>query len=106
MDGVNGAAVQGTDEDVLDKNYHRAKVTVVGSNHVFRLSGAEKGMSYCLPRVVGLTVAADWLLTGTVSADEALQRGLVSELVDDEGCSIGRSSWRPLSRCTRRSPLR
>jgi enoyl-CoA hydratase len=48
------------------------------------LSGAEMGMSYYLPRVVGLSVAADWMLTGrTVSADEALQRGLVSELIDD-----------------------
>jgi enoyl-CoA hydratase/carnithine racemase len=49
------------------------------------LSGAEMGMSYYLPRVVGLSVAADWMLTGrTVSAEEAYGRGLVSELVDDE----------------------
>jgi enoyl-CoA hydratase/carnithine racemase len=49
------------------------------------LSGAEMGMSYFLPRVVGLSVAADWMLSGrTVSADEAYQRGLVSELVGDE----------------------
>jgi enoyl-CoA hydratase/carnithine racemase len=49
------------------------------------LSGAEMGMSYYLPRIVGLTVAADWMLTGrNVPADEAFQRGLVSELVDDE----------------------
>jgi enoyl-CoA hydratase/carnithine racemase len=49
------------------------------------LSGAEMGMSYFLPRVVGLSVAADWMLTGrTVSADEADRRGLVSELVDGE----------------------
>ena len=49
------------------------------------LSGAEMGMSYYLPRIVGLSVAADWMLTGrTVSADEAFQRGLVRELVDDE----------------------
>ncbi|HXY94710.1 MAG TPA: enoyl-CoA hydratase-related protein [Acidimicrobiia bacterium] len=49
------------------------------------LSGAEMGMSYFLPRIVGLSVAADWMLTGrTVSADEAYRRGLVSELVDDE----------------------
>ena len=42
-------------------------------------------MSYYLPRVVGLTVAADWMLTGrTVSAEEAFQRGLVSDLVADE----------------------
>jgi enoyl-CoA hydratase/carnithine racemase len=49
------------------------------------LSGAEMGMSYYLPRIVGLSLAADWMLTGrTVSAAEAHQRGLVSELVDDD----------------------
>jgi enoyl-CoA hydratase len=49
------------------------------------LSGAEMGMSYFLPRIVGLSVAADWMLTGrTVSADEAYRCGLVSELVPDE----------------------
>lgn len=48
------------------------------------LSGAEMGMSYFLPRIVGLSVAADWMLTGrTVDAEEACARGLVSELVDD-----------------------
>jgi enoyl-CoA hydratase/carnithine racemase len=49
------------------------------------LSGAEMGMSYFLPRIVGLSVAADWMLTGrTVSAEEASRTGLVSELVDDD----------------------
>jgi enoyl-CoA hydratase/carnithine racemase len=49
------------------------------------LSGAEMGMSYFLPRIVGASVAADWMLTGrTVTAEEADRRGLVSELVDDE----------------------
>ena len=49
------------------------------------LSGAEMGMSYYLPRIVGLSVAADWMLTGrTVSSDEAYQRGLVSELLADD----------------------
>jgi enoyl-CoA hydratase len=49
------------------------------------LSGAEMGMSYHLPRIVGTSVAADWMLTGrTVSADEAYRRGLVSELVEAE----------------------
>ena len=49
------------------------------------LSGAEMGMSYFLPRIVGLSVAADWMLTGrTVAAEEADRRGLVSELVDGE----------------------
>src|ERR1700738_1696337 len=49
------------------------------------LSGAEMGMSYHLPRIVGTSVAADWMLTGrTVSAEEADQRGLVSPLVAAE----------------------
>jgi enoyl-CoA hydratase/carnithine racemase len=49
------------------------------------LSGAEMGMSYHLPRIVGTSVAADWMLTGrTVTAEEAFDRGLVSELVDDD----------------------
>lgn len=49
------------------------------------LSGAEMGMSYHLPRIVGAGVAADWMLTGrTVSAEEADRRGLVSRLVEPE----------------------
>ncbi len=49
------------------------------------LSGAEMGMSYFLPRIVGTSVAADWMLTGrSVSAEEADRRGLVSELVQPE----------------------
>jgi enoyl-CoA hydratase/carnithine racemase len=49
------------------------------------LSGAEMGMSYYLPRIVGLSVAADWMLTGrTVPADEAYRCRLVSELVEDD----------------------
>lgn len=47
------------------------------------LSGAEMGMSYHLPRIVGTSVAADWMLTGrTVTAQEADRRGLVSEVVE------------------------
>jgi enoyl-CoA hydratase len=46
------------------------------------LSGAEMGMSYHLPRIVGPSVAADWMLTGrTVEAEEADRRGLVSEVL-------------------------
>ncbi|MGH8995433.1 MAG: enoyl-CoA hydratase/isomerase family protein [Acidimicrobiales bacterium] len=56
------------------------------------LSGAEMGISYLLPRVVGLSAAADWMLTGrTVSAQEANRRGLVSELVDGEHL-VGRAT--------------
>lgn len=47
------------------------------------LSGAEMGMSYHLPRIVGTSVAADWMLTGRmVSAEEADRRGLVSEVAE------------------------
>ncbi|MCV7299325.1 enoyl-CoA hydratase/isomerase family protein [Mycobacterium barrassiae] len=49
------------------------------------LSGAEMGMSYHLPRIVGTSVAADWMITGrTVSAIEADRRGLVSELTEPD----------------------
>lgn len=49
------------------------------------LSGAEMGMSYHLPRIVGTSVAADWMLTGrTVTADEADRRGLVSQVVEPD----------------------
>jgi len=49
------------------------------------LSGAEMGMSYFLPRIVGASVAADWMLTGrTVTAGEADRRGLVSEVTEPE----------------------
>jgi enoyl-CoA hydratase/carnithine racemase len=49
------------------------------------LSGAEMGMSYHLPRIVGTSVAADWMLTGrTVSSTEADRRGLVSEIVEPD----------------------
>ena len=50
------------------------------------LSGAEMGMSYFLPRIVGTSVAAEWMLTGrTVAAEEADRRGLVSQLVEPDG---------------------
>ena len=49
------------------------------------LSGAEMGMSYHLPRIVGTSVAADWMLSGrTVSAEEADRRGLVNQLVEPD----------------------
>ncbi len=49
------------------------------------LSGAEMGMSYHLPRIVGSSVAADWMLTGRmVSSEEADRRGLVSEIVEPD----------------------
>jgi enoyl-CoA hydratase/carnithine racemase len=49
------------------------------------LSGAEMGMSYHLPRIVGTSVAADWMLSGrTVTAEEADRRGLVSQVYEPD----------------------
>ncbi|MEO0606776.1 MAG: enoyl-CoA hydratase-related protein [Pseudomonadota bacterium] len=49
------------------------------------LTGADMGSSYFLPRIVGLSMASELLLTGRfVHADEALRIGLVSHLVDED----------------------
>jgi enoyl-CoA hydratase len=83
---VNGPAVGGGLALCLASDVRICAASASFGNAAIHLglSGAEMGMSYYLPRVVGLTVAADWMLTGrTVSAGEALERGLVSELVDD-----------------------
>jgi enoyl-CoA hydratase len=54
------------------------------------LSGGEMGMSYHLPRIVGTSVAADWMLTGrTVPAVEADRRGLVSGLLEPDRLMAG-----------------
>lgn len=49
------------------------------------LSGGDVGMSYLLPRLVGLGQASEILLTGRfVAADEALRIGLVNHVVEPE----------------------
>jgi enoyl-CoA hydratase len=91
---VNGPAVGGGLALCLASDVRICAASASFGNAAINLglSGAEMGMSYYLPRVVGLTVAADWMLTGrTVTADEALQRGLVSELVED-GMLLHRAS--------------
>jgi enoyl-CoA hydratase/carnithine racemase len=83
---VNGPAVGGGLALCLgaDVRICSASASFGNAAILIGLSGAEMGLSYHLPRIVGTSVAADWMLTGrTVSAQEAHQRGLVSELVDD-----------------------
>jgi len=49
------------------------------------LSGADMGASYLLPRIVGLGIATEILMTGErVYADRCAQIGLANTLVDDE----------------------
>ncbi|HEY2663958.1 MAG TPA: enoyl-CoA hydratase/isomerase family protein [Candidatus Binataceae bacterium] len=49
------------------------------------LSACDVGVSYFLPRLVGMSVASELLLTGRfINAQRALATGLVSELVPDE----------------------
>jgi enoyl-CoA hydratase/carnithine racemase len=49
------------------------------------LGGCDMGSSYFLPRLVGASVAAEYILTGKfMHADKALQCGLVSEVVAED----------------------
>lgn len=49
------------------------------------LSACDIGVSYFLPRLVGASVAAEFLLTGDfITAERALQTGLVSRMVPDD----------------------
>ncbi|MEV5831643.1 enoyl-CoA hydratase-related protein [Spirillospora sp. NPDC052242] len=60
---------------------------IIGAPNI-GLSAGECGISYFLPRLVGLGRAADIMLTNRhVDAGEALEIGLVSRLVDDDELS-------------------
>jgi enoyl-CoA hydratase len=84
---VNGPCVGGGFALCLASDIRICATTATFGNGaiLLGLSGAEMGMSYHLPRIVGTSVAADWMLTGrAVSAAEADSRGLVSELVEPD----------------------
>lgn len=50
------------------------------------LGGCDIGTSYFLPRLVGVSVASELILTGRfIGAQRALAVGLVSEVVDEDG---------------------
>jgi enoyl-CoA hydratase/carnithine racemase len=84
---VNGPAVGGGLALVLAADVRIGAQSSSFGNAAIRigLSGAEMGMSYHLPRVVGTSVAADWMLTGrTVPSEEAFHAGLLSAVLDDD----------------------
>ena len=84
---VNGPCVGGGFALCLGADLRLCSTSATFANAaiLLGLSGAEMGMSYHLPRIVGTSVAADWMLSGRqVSAEEADRRGLVSELVEPD----------------------
>jgi enoyl-CoA hydratase len=84
---VNGPCVGGGFALCLAADIRLCSTTASFGNAaiLLGLSGGEMGMSYHLPRIVGTSVAADWMMSGrTVTAEEADRRGLVSQLVEPD----------------------
>lgn len=80
---INGVAagIGATLPLVMDRRF-----AVEGARFTFPFSRrgimAETVSSWFLPRIVGLSTALDWMLTGRmIEADEALAKGLVDELL-------------------------
>jgi len=68
------------------------------------LSACDVGVSYFLPRVVGLSVASEFLLTGDfIDASRALATGLVSRVVPD--AQLDRAAEAMAHNILRNSPL-
>src|SRR3974390_26443 len=84
---VNGPCVGGGFALCLGADLRLCSTSATFANAaiLLGLSGGGMGMSYPRPRIVGTSVAADWMLSGrNVSAEEADRRGLVSELVEPD----------------------
>ena len=83
---VNGPAVGFGATFLLPMDYRLASSTA-RFGFVFSRRGiaAESCSSWFLPRIVGIATALDWMLTGRIiDADEALRKGLVSDLAAPE----------------------
>lgn len=83
---INGAAVGFGASVILPMDI---RICAIGARfgYVFTRRGivAESCSSWFLPRVVGISVAQDWMITGRmVDSAEALRRGLVSDVVEPD----------------------
>jgi enoyl-CoA hydratase len=82
--GVNGPAAGGGFALVLGSDIRIAASTARFNAAFIRigLSASDIGVSYFLPRMVGSSVAAEYMLTGRfIDAERAYQLGLVSRIV-------------------------
>ena len=83
---VNGAAARIGAAMTLPMDFRLAAASArFGFVYTRRGIGPEGTSSWLLPAIVGPTTALDWLLTGRVfGAEEALARGLVTEVLPDD----------------------
>jgi enoyl-CoA hydratase/carnithine racemase len=83
---VNGAAAGIGAAMTLPMDFRLAAASArFGFVYTRRGIGPEGTSSWLLPAIVGPTTALDWLLTGRVfGAEEALARGLVTEVLPDD----------------------
>ena len=85
---VNGAAAGGGLALVCAADVRLAATEAVFAVSFIRVgfSGCDIGTSYFLPRLVGVSVASELILTGRfIGAERALAVGLVSEVVEEGG---------------------
>ena len=102
---VNGVAVAGGLELVLNCDYAiAARSARIGDGHLTFGQMGGGGVLTLLPRMIGRARAAELVLSGRLlPAEEAVEWGLVSRVVDDEALlDAGLGSVRDLAR---RSPL-
>lgn len=83
---INGAAAGFGATSILAMD---RRIASSGAKFVFpfvrRGIMAESCSSWFLPRLVGMSTALDWMLTGrTITAEEAFAKGLVDELVEPD----------------------
>lgn len=84
---INGPAIGGGLCLTLgaDIRYAAESASFANAGITNGLTGSELGVSYLLPRAIGMSHAAELLLTGArIDAAEALRIGLVSKVVPDD----------------------